>query len=55
MNVFETLVLVQAATTDLQSQLSDAKTRLENQESETRKADSKLQFSVVEKEKLDQF
>nr|XP_040251650.1 neuromodulin-like [Aegilops tauschii subsp. strangulata] len=36
----------------LQSQLDDAKTRLKNQESETRKADSKFQFSMAEKEKL---
>ena len=36
----------------LQSQLADAKTRLENQESETRKADSKFQFSMAETEKL---
>ena len=43
---------VQDATAELQSQLADAKTRLENQESETRKADSKFQFSVAEKEKL---
>ena len=34
------------------SELTDAKTRLENQESETRKADSKFQFSVAEMEKL---
>nr|XP_040255642.1 actin cytoskeleton-regulatory complex protein PAN1-like [Aegilops tauschii subsp. strangulata] len=40
------------ATAELQSQLTDAKTRLENQEAETRKADSKFQFSVAEKEKL---
>ena len=46
------LVCVQNATTQLQSQLADAKTRLENQESETRKADSKFQFSVAETEKL---
>ena len=45
-------VFVQEATAELQSQLADAKTRLENQESETRKADSKFQFSVAETEKL---
>ena len=45
-------MLVQDATAELQSQLADAKTRLENQESETRKADSKFQFSVAETEKL---
>ena len=45
-------MLVQDATAELQSQLADAKTRLENQEFETRKADSKFQFSVAETEKL---
>ena len=45
-------MLVQDATAELQSQLADAKTRLENQESETRKADSKFQFSVAEMEKV---
>ena len=45
-------MLVQDATADLQSQLSDAKTRLKNQESETRKAESKFQFSVAEMEKM---
>ena len=43
---------LQDATAQLESQLADAKTRLENQESETRKADSKFQFSVAETEKL---
>ena len=52
MNVFAILVFVQDATADLQSQLSDAKSRLENQESETRKANSKFEFSVAETEKL---
>ena len=45
-------MLVQNATVELQLQLADAKTRLENQEFETRKADSKFQFSVAETEKL---
>ena len=45
-------MLVQDATAELQSQLADAKTRLENQEFETQKADSKFQFSVAETEKL---
>ena len=45
-------MFVQDATAELQSQLADAKTRLENQESETRKAESKFQFSVAETEKL---
>src|SRR5215216_6145065 len=42
----------QNATAQLQSQLADAKNRLENQEAKTRKADSKFQFSVTEMEKL---
>ena len=43
---------VQATTAQLQSELTDVKTRLELQESETQKADSKFQFSMVEMEKL---
>ena len=38
--------------TDLDSQLTDVKTRLAAQETETRKAESKFQFSVSEIEKL---
>ena len=45
-------MFLQDATAELQSQLVDAKTRLENQESESRKADSKFQFSMAETEKL---
>ena len=45
-------VYVQDTTAQLQSQLTDVKTRLEHQESETWKADSKLQFSLAETEKL---
>ena len=45
-------VHVQDATAQLQSQLADAKTRLEHQESETQKADSKFKFSLAETEKL---
>ena len=45
-------MLVQDTTAQLQSQLADVKTRLELQESETRKADSKFKFSVDETEKL---
>ena len=45
-------MFLQDATAELQSQLADAKTQLENQESETRKADSKFQFSMAETEKL---
>jgi predicted nucleic acid-binding Zn-ribbon protein len=45
-------VHIQDATAQLQSQLADVKTRLEHQESETRKADSKFKFSLDETEKL---
>ena len=47
-----TLYFIQAATAELESQLNDAKTRLETQETETRKAESKFQFSVAESKKL---
>ena len=43
---------IQYTTTQLQSELADMKTRLEVQESETRKADSKFKFSLEETEKL---
>ena len=43
---------VHDTTAQLQSQLTDVKARMEVQESETRKADSKFQFSVAETEKL---
>nr|XP_020195720.1 eukaryotic translation initiation factor 3 subunit A-like [Aegilops tauschii subsp. strangulata] len=42
----------ETATTELESQLNDAKTLLATQETETRKAKSKFQFSVAESEKL---
>ena len=42
----------QEASSQFQSQLTDLKTRLEAQESETRKADSKFKFSLDENEKL---
>ena len=45
-------MFVQDTTAELQSQLADAKTRLENQESETRKANFKFKFSLEETEKL---
>ena len=45
-------VYVQTTTAQLQSELSDLKTRLELQESETQKANSKFEFSVGEAEKL---
>nr|XP_020151304.1 pollen-specific leucine-rich repeat extensin-like protein 1 [Aegilops tauschii subsp. strangulata] len=40
------------ATAELESQLIDAKTRLATQETKTRKAESKFQFSVAKSEKL---
>ena len=43
---------MQEASSQFQSQLTDLKTRLEAQEAETRKADSKFKFSLDEKEKL---
>ena len=46
------LCCLEAATTELESQLNDAKNRLAAQETETRKAESKFQFSVSESEKL---
>ena len=46
------LYLIQAATSELESQLNDAKIRLATQETETRKAELKFQFSVAESEKL---
>jgi len=52
MNVLTTLCFMQAATAEPESQLNDAKTRLANQESKTRKAESKFQFSIAESEKL---
>ena len=43
---------VQTTTAQLQSALSDLKTRLELQESETQKANSKFEFSVTKSKKL---
>ena len=45
-----TLYFIHAATAELESQLNDSKTRLATQETETRKAESKFQFSVAESE-----
>ena len=42
----------QATTTQLPSELSELKNRLEAQETETQKANSKFEFSVAEQEKL---
>ena len=43
---------VQTTTAQLQSELFDLKTRLELQDAETQKANSKFEFSVAEVEKL---
>ena len=43
---------MQTALTELGSQLTDAKTRLADQEAEIKNADSKLQLSLSEAEKL---
>ena len=45
-------VYVQTTTVQLQSELSELKNRLELQETETRRANSKFEFSVSETEKL---
>ena len=45
-------VFVQATTTQLQSELSELKNRLEAQETEAQKANSKFEFSVAEQEKF---
>ena len=45
-------VFVHATSTQLQSELSDLKNRLEAQETETQRANSKFEFSVSELEKL---
>mgnify|MGYP006961254930 FL=1 len=45
-------VHVQTTTAQLQSELSELKNRLELQETETQRANSKFEFSVSEQEKL---
>ena len=45
-------VFVQAATSQLESEVSDLKNCLEAQETETQGADTKFKFSVSEQEKL---
>ena len=45
-------VFVQATTSQLESEVSDLKNRLEAQETETQRANSKFEFSVSEQEKL---
>ena len=52
MNVLTILCFIQAATVELESQLADAKARLENQVSETRQAESKFYFSIAGTNKL---
>ena len=43
---------MQAATTELETQLNEAKTRLAAQETKTKKVESKFQFSVSKAKKL---
>ena len=45
-------VFVQATTSQLESEVSDLKKRLEAQETETQRANSKFDFSISEQEKL---
>ena len=45
-------VFVQATTSQLESEVYDLKNRLEAQETETQRADSKFKFNVSEQEKL---
>lgn len=45
-------VFVQVTVSQLESKVSDLKNRLEVQETETQRADSKFKFSVSEQEKL---
>ena len=45
-------VFVQATNSQFESEISDLKNRLEAQEIETQKANSKFEFSVSEQEKL---
>ena len=47
-----TLFCIQAATAELGCQVTEAKTRLSTQETETKKIESKLQLSMSEAEKL---
>ena len=43
---------MQVATSQFQSEISDLKNRLQSQETETQRANSKFEFSVSEQEKL---
>ena len=45
-------VFVQASTSQLESEVSDLKNRLEAQETETQRVNSKFKFSVSEQEEL---
>ena len=46
---------MQATINQFESKISELKTRLKTQESETQKANSKFEFSVSEQEKLKKF
>ena len=52
MNFDTPVYVLQNALSELGSQLTDAKTRLADQEAEIKAADSKLQLSLAETEKL---
>ena len=51
-NPYHNLVSMQAAINQFESELAALKSRLETQELETQKANSKFKFSVTENEKL---
>ena len=51
-NPYHNLVSMQAAISQFESELAALKSRLETQELETQKANSKFEFSVSENEKL---
>ena len=51
-NPYHTLVSMQAAISQFESELAALKSRLKTQELETQKANSKFEFSVSENEKL---
>ena len=51
-NPYHNLVSIQAAISQFESELAFLKSRLETQELETQKANSKFEFSVSENEKL---
>ena len=51
-NPYHNLALIQATISQFESELAVLKSRLETQELETQKANSKFEFSVFENEKL---